>query len=273
MNIIKNCLLILTSMLTWDTAILRAQTFSVVHTFTAGSDGSGPIGGLALSGDTLYGTASLGGTNGDGTVFSVNTNGAGFTVLHTFAAPIAGDLITGLTNLDGAYPNTRLVLSGAALYGTAHLGGTNGSGTVFSLSTSGADFTLLHTFTPLEGGNAVGRQRTNWDGGEPSADFVVAGDTLYGTAYFGGTNGSGTVYSLNTNGTGFKVLHTLASTGSGSPVTNSDGAYPGGLVLSGSRLFGVASAGGTNANGTVFAVGINGTDFTVLHTFTASERN
>src|SRR5208283_4323734 len=115
--------------------------YKVLHTFALGkydsaaiftnSEGSDPSYSLILSGNTLYGTASLGGTNGYGTVFAIKTNGTGFTVLHTFTAL---NLVTPpYTNSDGAYPLTSLILSGNTLYGTTQLGGTNGSGTVFAV--------------------------------------------------------------------------------------------------------------------------------------------
>ena len=45
---------------------------------TTNSDGYAPSGGLALSGNMLYGTTGGGGTLGGGTVFKVNTDGSGF---------------------------------------------------------------------------------------------------------------------------------------------------------------------------------------------------
>src|SRR5437879_1779000 len=61
-----------------------AQTFRTLYSFTAGTDGAFPYAGLILSGDTLYGTASMGGSYAQGTVFKVNTNGTSFTNLHSF---------------------------------------------------------------------------------------------------------------------------------------------------------------------------------------------
>src|ERR1051326_2286063 len=67
-------------------------------------------------------------------------------------------------------------------------------------------------------------------------------------------------FALNTNGTGFRTLHSF---------NFSDGAGPSaGLILSGNTLYGPAS-GGSSGNGTVFALNTNGTGFTNLHSFTA----
>ena len=53
--------------------------FQDINTFT-NSDGVQPVGGLVLSGGTLYGVANFGGSGGVGTVFAINTNGGGFAV-------------------------------------------------------------------------------------------------------------------------------------------------------------------------------------------------
>jgi uncharacterized repeat protein (TIGR03803 family) len=77
---------------------------------------------------------------------------------------------------------------------------------------------------------------------------------LYGTTKSGGSGGSGTVFRLNTDGTGFATLYsfTAADPGTG---TNRDGAYPvSGLILSGGVLYGTTSSGGTAGYGTVFSL-------------------
>src|SRR4051812_33640858 len=54
-----------------------------------------------------------------------------------------------------------------------------------------------------------------------------------------------------------------------SPATNSDGGNPrAGLILSGNTLYGTTQNGGNSGYGTVFAVNIDGTGFTNLHSFT-----
>jgi uncharacterized repeat protein (TIGR03803 family) len=227
-----------------------------LHKFD-GSQGSGdgytPYGGLVLSGDTLYGTTYMGGDFYNGTVFSVNTNGTGYTILRSFATS------------DGSAPSGSLVLSSNTLYGVARAGGSGGSGgsgTVFSLNADGSGFQVLHNFSPIISG-------TNDDGAYPVAALLLSGDTLYGTASEGGTGGAGTIFALNTNGSDFRTLHTFspmdAITG-----TNTDGASPSGvLMLSGNTLYGTAMTGGVSSNGTVFKLDTQGNSFTVLHHFTA----
>ena len=270
--------------------------FTVLHTFSGSSDGTNPVAGLVLSGSTLYGTTALGGANNDGTVFAINTNGTGFTVLHTFGG-----------SSDGANPQAGLIVSGSLLYGTAEYGGANGYGTVFAINTNGTGFTNLHSFSGSSDGEypvaglvlsgsllygtaenggansqgtvfAINTNSTGFttlcsfsDGGYPEAALILSGNstTLYGTTYWGGTNGYGSVFAISTNGSGFTNLYSFTAAVNDA---NSDGANPAAaLVLSGNTLYGVAQYGGTNANGTVFAISTNGGGFTNLYTFTAGD--
>ena len=65
---------------------------------------------------------------------------------------------------------------------------------VFRLNTNGSGFTVLHTFWNYDGLNAIVRGR---DG------------ALYGTTSGGGTNGAGTVFKLNTDGTGYNEMQRI----------------------------------------------------------------
>jgi len=220
--------------------------FTILHTFTgifSDNDGNNPFAGLILSGNTLYGTALYGGTNNCGTVFALNTNGTGFVTLHNFGQRNYNSSIGSYTNSDGASPNA-LILSSNILYGTTRSAGNSGNGTVFALNTNGMGFTILYSFTA----NSV-----NSDGANPSAGLILSGNTLYGTAIYGGSGGEGTVFAINTDGTGFTNLHSFTATGLTG--TNSDGANPfGGLILSGNSLYGTARNGGVVGNGTVFSL-------------------
>ena len=122
--------------------------FTTLHSFTdepghvpTDGDGALPFAGLVLSGNTLYGTAGLGGFCGGGTLFAVKTDGTDFTTLYSFTATSGP---SPYTNSDGRGPN-RLLLSGNTLYGTAHHGGSSGSGTVFSLSLPPPQLTLIRS--------------------------------------------------------------------------------------------------------------------------------
>jgi uncharacterized repeat protein (TIGR03803 family) len=220
------------------------SAFTILYSFTGFDDGAQPYAGLILSGNTLYGTASGGGSSGSGTVFAVNTNGTGFTTLHSFTA--ASGSYPHYVNSDGVDPEGVLILSGNTLYGTARQGGSSGCGTVFAVNTDGTSFTTLYSFTGNNDIVMVG----------PYAGLILSSNTLYGTANGGGSSSNGTVFAVNTNGTGFTNLHSFTKT-SGSLSTNSDGAYPGaGLILSGNTLYGMARRGGSSGYGTVFSLSL-----------------
>ncbi len=219
---------------------VTAQTFTTLHNFTASGAGSNPQAGLVLSGNTLYGTAPIGGSGG--MIFAINTDGTGFTNVYSF---------TGGAN--GGSPMAGLILSGNTLYGTAQYGGILNRGIVFAVNTNGTGFTNLHSFTSGSDAN-------------PSAGLILSGNTLYGTTlgdFPNGGSGNGTVFKVNTDGTGFTNLHTF---------TFNDGINPrAGLILSGNTLYGTATDGTSSGGGTVFAVNTNGTVFTILHSFTGSD--
>jgi uncharacterized repeat protein (TIGR03803 family) len=221
-------------------------------------DGGSPAAGLVFSGSVLCGTAEFGGPALKGGVFAINTDGTGFTYLHTFAQGEFNGTPGYFTNRDGAAPVAALLLSSNVLYGTTELGGPFGAGALFAINTDGTGFTNLHFFQPFPAHNPV----TNRDGGFPNAELVLAGHTLYGTAEIGGQAGAGTIFAINIDGTGFTNLHTFA--------WDTDGAMPyAGLTLSGNTLYGATSAGGSGGAGTVFSIGTNGEGFTVLHSFPA----
>src|SRR5580692_3359850 len=102
-----------------------------------------------------------------------------------------------------------------------------------SASTSAATFTNLYDFS------ALSQTDTNLDGSGPLADLVSSGNVLYGTAPDGGTNGLGTIFAINTDGTEFTVLHYFDWP------TNGEGASAA-MVLDGNMLYGTTRAGGTN---------------------------
>jgi len=235
------------------------RSFSTVSANNAtNSGGASPTALLALSGGTLYGITTAGGAGANGTIFSLTTNGATFSVLHNFTLL---DSQAG-TNTDGAVPWGGLILSSDTLFGTASAGGPGGNGIVFSIGTNGLGFTVLHAFSRMDTLTA-----TNTDGAMPYGGLVLSNGTLYGTTYAGGFGGRGTIFSIQTNGLGFAVRHHFTATDA-LTATNTDGASPcANLTLSGNLICGTASAGGAGASGTVFSLGTDGTEFTTIHSF------
>jgi uncharacterized repeat protein (TIGR03803 family) len=144
--------------------------FKVLHTFKNGS-GTYSDAALLVSEKMLYGTAF--GVNFEteeahdyGTVFSMNTDGKNYAVLHSFSQP-QGVL---RTNMGGANPYAGLELSDDKLYGTTEYGGIHGQGVIFAIGTDGKDFAVLHNFD--YGGN---------NGINPQTALVSSGNSLYGT--------------------------------------------------------------------------------------------
>lgn len=244
-------------------AVIRS--FATVSADNAtNSGGASPSAQIALNGGTLYGTTTAGGAAGNGTIFALTTNGTTFSVLRNFSAL---DAQTG-TNADGATPWGGLILSGDKLYGTASAGGAGGSGVVFSIGTNGANFTTLYSFAPLDTITA-----TNSDGAIPYGGLVLMSNKLYGTTFAGGAGGRGTVFSLQTDGSGFTVLRHFAAVDSVTR-TNIGGASPSaGLIISTNVLYGTTSAGGAGAAGTVFSLNLNGSQFSTLLSFPALASN
>ena len=239
---------------------LDGTNFSTFRTFTNAPDAGNPQGNLAVSGSSFLGTTLAGGNNGVGTVFLGSTNGV--SIIRSFTIISADEA----TNSGGASPSALLALSGSTLYGTTTAGGAGANGTVFSMSTNGSSFSVLHDFTVLDSNTG-----TNTDGALPCGGLILSGSTLYGTASAGGAGGAGVVFSVNTSGGSFTMLYSFTAL---DPVaaTNTDGAFPSsGLVLSNGMLYGTTIAGGTGGKGVIYSVGANGLGFGVLHNFSATD--
>src|SRR5436309_2733456 len=96
--------------------------------------------------------------------------------------------------------------------------GRRRGGAVFKVTTNGTGFTNLYSFTATDA-----YPHTNSDGAHPQAGLILSSNTLYGTAALGGSSGNGSVFAVNTDGTGFTNLHSFTAA-PGPLYTNSDGA-------------------------------------------------
>ena len=272
--------------------------FTVLHSFTGKRDGSGSTAGLSNVGGTLYGTTVDGGTTGNGTVFSITQSGT-FTTLYSFkggkadgASPMAalknlngtlygttasGGDTGGCTNCgtvfsistggkekalyffgsktdDGIRPQSPLVSIGSKLYGATASGGTGGvtgDGTIFSVTTAGKEAILYRLKDKADGNCSF------------NCYLTPLGGTLYGTAYDGGKNRLGSVFSVTTGGS-FKTL--FSASPSGPAGGNPDAA----LTNDGGTLYGTMSAGPIGKDGTVFSI-VPGSALHVVYAFSGGD--
>ncbi|PWU11116.1 MAG: hypothetical protein C5B50_24015 [Verrucomicrobia bacterium] len=270
-----------------------SSNYSVVAYF-GGGNGYGPEGQLLrLANGTFLGTAPNGGTHGDGTVFSLTTNGV-LTSIYNFGSVTNGSTFA----LDGALPWSGLTqASDGNFYGTTENGGTQGSsilgdGVVFGVNTNGTLTTVvpfdgfssglpkgatlvqapdgkLYGTTPLGNGSIFaftpgGGVATMYtfpggaNGSDPQAGLAVGSDgCLYGTTASGGAYGFGTIFKFTTNGL-FSSLYSFDGTSGAQPAAR--------LLLVGDGFYGTTMAGGAFDNGVIFRFQTNGT-YSNLHSF------
>ncbi|MGB9265711.1 MAG: choice-of-anchor tandem repeat GloVer-containing protein [Terriglobales bacterium] len=267
----------------------NSNSETVLYSFGGPSDGANPLAGLAFdAAGNLYGTTSVGGSSGNGTVFELAppVQGSGTwteNVLYSFG-----------TGTDGANPVGGVTLDASGnLYGTTSAGGASGLGTVFQL-TPGTPWieNKLHDFQNAD------------DGAVPYAGLIAdSSGNFYGAATEGGGNGGGTIFELSpsSGSWNFAVVYSVPGWGiSGSfrnvvldpssgilyGTTHCDGAYNSGtvyeltpsagvwnynllynftgagdgqysfsnLVLSQGNLYGTTKYGGATGNGVIFEV-------------------
>src|SRR5208282_4245895 len=211
---------------------------NTLFSFNTITNGGQPAAGLVQGPDgAFYGTAEIGGSGNNGTVFRITPAGA-FTNLLSFTGTNGPYL--------GANPAANLVWgTNGNLYGTTSAGGTNNSGTIFEMTTNGA-FTNLVSFTGTNGAVL---------GIYPNGLVQGRDGNFYGTTQSGGTNdissgGDGTIFRVTPAG----ALTTLFC------FNNINGANPYAGVVQGTNgnFFGTTQAGGSNSLGTIFEVTTNG---------------
>ncbi len=206
-----------------------------------GSDGATPQAGPVLgTNGMLYGTTYAGGVSNCGTVYRISQNGSNFSVLHSF-----------LSGADGKNPHAAvLCASDGFLYGTTYFSTSTTRGTVFKMDTNGNNYSIIHTFTGAP------------DGQDPAGRLIQSTNgLLYGTCVFGGVNGRGCVFYINTSGTTCAPLYSFTSSdGLGGP--NS-----GVIEASDGLLYGTLANGGASGNGSIFGLAKDASVYNVIHVF------
>lgn len=206
-------------------------TETILHTFTGGSDGGAPYSGLiADDSGNLYGTASACQSGCWGTVFELSPSGSGydFKTLYSFAG-----------GSDGGQPTAGLLMDKQGnLLGAAESAGRNGGGVIFELTPSGSSWSYS-VLASLSG-----------TGGPVAALAMDKVGALYGTNFFDGAAGFGSVFELRHSARGWKYQTLHDFTG------GADGGYPGGGVVldRNGDLFGTAVLGGANGLGLIYEI-------------------
>jgi len=220
-------------------------TKSTIYDFgMINEDGSIPFAGMVFDqSGNLYGTTSIGGQYGYGTVFELSPGSGGWTetVIYSFQ-------FNNVFPTDGGTPYAPVLFDTSGnLYGTTFIGGAD-AGTVFKLTPSGSGTWNEEVIYSFLGGT---------DGANPQAgmNFDPAGN-LYGTTSAGGgLEEAGTVFKLTSNFAGWQesVLHTFRpSKGDGglpaaAPILDAEG-----------NLYGTTAGGNAPLGpGTVYKLSLN----------------
>ena len=227
----------------------HAQTYRVIHYFTAGSDGANPGAGVTIDrAGNLYGTAEIDGTSQDeGTVYKMTRNGSDW-------------LMTPLTyfgGVDGAIPAAPVVFGpDGALYGTTLYGGAHDAGTVFRLTPPARPCqrivcpwtkTVLYSFANGD------------DGARPFLGPLVfdAAGNIYGTTL-------GRASCRIACGNVFKLTHSGGTWTESVLYTFDDGSDPQSGVIfdNAGNLYGTTNDGGANFVGSVYELSPSGSGWT-----------
>lgn len=239
--------------------------FTTLSNFPGQNDGRVPFGrpvfgpGGALYGTTLYGGSGSCTELGCGEVYSLRPPQ---TFCRSASCPWTNTVTYSFTGPDGNQPGfvEPVFDSAGNIYGTSTQGG-NYVGNVFMLTRSNGQWTAtsIHDFDGS-------------DGAYPQSSVTLdARGNVYGTAYYAGPNGTGTVFRLTNSGSGWveDILYSFPN--------QSDGNGPvGGLVFDpAGNLFGSTFSGGSNGGGTVFELSPSegGWNFSVIYSFTGQGYN
>ncbi len=204
----------------------RGGVFSIIYT-TTHDTGTGCDRVIQGNDGNLYTACSAGGSNyhfyGNGTILKLSTAG---TVLQTYK--LAG-------GASGVSPSLLINGPDGDIYGSAYGAGI-GQGVLFRFTPQG-QYTVIHTFGQTQGAAQYG-----------AVTEVGSDGNLYGTAGFGGANGSGTIFEYNLSTNTYTDLYSF---------TSAIGNDPTSLVQRTTGLFyGAFALGGANGYGGIFSANL-----------------
>ncbi|HZY79755.1 MAG TPA: choice-of-anchor tandem repeat GloVer-containing protein [Cyclobacteriaceae bacterium] len=217
-------------------------TTKSLHEFVWRTGGANPIGNLAIKDKTIYGAAVADNYN-NGSIFrydiasgvysevtqiskSPKTPGmisvdiGGNSLIGAYSSPVPGGSVLYNYNLDsksvlidhvftetegGLGPRDHLVkVPGGSYYGVTS-GGGQGYGVIYEYQPSTGIYSVKYSL------------KLDADGSSPTG-LLLKGDVFYGTTQYGGSNGSGTVYSYNYKENEFAKLADFSATVGAQPI-------------------------------------------------------
>jgi uncharacterized repeat protein (TIGR03803 family) len=285
---------------------LSTGIYSQNYGFTSAAQPSQPYAPPTYSGSVFYGTTFTGGSSNKGTIYQINPDGSGYSLLYSFT----GSATDGDAPEFGALVITSSSPTDTVMYGlAAGGGGTANGGTHYKYDTASSTLTDIHSFgstasdgiepeaglaqsgtlligTTAGGGAnsggtlfsydmSSGDYQTLYNFGASSTDGnfvvttpVVSGTIIYGATIDGGAHGKGTLYSFDMSDDAYNILYSF---GSGPDDGTGPGPYKNGLLLVGSTLYGTTYGGGTDSYGSVFSYDLDDGVETVLHSFDVTD--
>ncbi len=220
----------------------QAGNVRVLQPFN-GTNGANPWGSLTVVGDTLYGRTRIGGAHNSGDIFKLSITGANMQVIYSFSE--------GKDNGNGNQPHhDALLYNNGYLYEVTLKGGKDDGGVAFSIATTDNTYQVLHAF-----------QGKPEDGANAHSGFILVNGVLYGMTANGGAHSQGSLYSMNLDGSNYKVLYSFEKSTGDEP--------HGRLTLSsdGQTLWGMTRLGGASDDGVLFRYSLTSNAYTVVHTF------
>ena len=229
----KKIYMLLSTVLLFGVGHLTAQ-ITDLHDFSTSSD---PYADVTIGGNKLFGAAYSGGSNGFGYFFSVNKDGSGFKDIWD-----CNDTGSILGNSNGYDPYGDVTVIKSKLYGFNYEGGAYGYGNIFRIDTNGTGYKDLHDFNDTTG------EYIGWGA------LTVVGNKFFGMTYEGGAYGYGVIFSMDTNGAGYKDLFDFNDTtgGYGESAT---------LAVYKNKLYCMTYEGGANDSGVIFSIDTNGNGY------------
>lgn len=186
---------------------------------------------------TMFGTTSIGGEYGVGTIYSMTESGS-------FSKRVD------LFRFEGSNPKGDILRgNNGRYYGTTEFGGANGLGTLWEYNPVTGLYVVLHDFVGATGSRPV------------RGVILTSNGRLTGTCSEGGANGVGCIWDYNTATSTFSKRADFTGAGNGS--------FPRCRLVqvSATRVFGVTQSGGTNGRGTLYEFNPTNGAVTVRHHF------